>query len=53
MDVGLQLGFIGYGWSDISDEQVWDEDIRLARLATGSGFDVPWSVAHHFNNYSF
>src|SRR3954470_11644058 len=53
MDVGLQMVFSSYGWRDIGDEQVWDEEIRLARLAADSGFDVLWSVEHHFNDYSF
>ena len=53
MDAGLQLGFTGYGWKNITDEQVWDEDIQLARLAADSGFDVLWAVEHHFNDYSF
>ena len=25
MDVGLQMVFASYGWSNVSDEQVWDE----------------------------
>ena len=33
--------------------QVWDEELRLARLAADLGFDVLWSVEHHFNDYSF
>jgi alkanesulfonate monooxygenase SsuD/methylene tetrahydromethanopterin reductase-like flavin-dependent oxidoreductase (luciferase family) len=53
MDVGLQMVFASYGWSGVSDEQVWDEEISLARLAADSGFDVLWSVEHHFNDYSF
>src|SRR5262249_26035559 len=53
MDVGLQMGFASYGWSGVSDEQVWDEELRLARLAADLGFDVLWSVEHHFNDYSF
>ncbi len=53
MDVGLQMVFASYGWTDVSDKQVWDEEIRLARLAADSGFDVLWSVEHHFNDYSF
>jgi hypothetical protein len=42
MDVGLQMIFASYGWSDVSDEQVWDEELRLARLAADLGFDVLW-----------
>ena len=53
MDVGLQMVFASYGWTDVSDEQVWDEEIALARLAADSGFDALWSVEHHFNDYSF
>jgi len=53
MDVGLQMVFSSYGWSRVSDEQVWDEELRLARLAADLGFDVLWSVEHHFNDYSF
>jgi len=53
MEVGLQMVFCSYGWDNVSDEQVWDEEIRLARLAADLGFDVLWSVEHHFNDYSF
>jgi alkanesulfonate monooxygenase SsuD/methylene tetrahydromethanopterin reductase-like flavin-dependent oxidoreductase (luciferase family) len=53
MDVGVQMVFASYGWDSISDAQVWDEEIRLARLADELGFDVLWSVEHHFYDYSF
>jgi alkanesulfonate monooxygenase SsuD/methylene tetrahydromethanopterin reductase-like flavin-dependent oxidoreductase (luciferase family) len=53
MDVGLQMVFASYGWENVSDQQVWDEEIRLARLAADLGFDALWSVEHHFNDYSF
>src|SRR5262245_44282630 len=53
MDVGLRMVFASYGWSTVSDEQVWDEELRLGRLAADLGFDVLWSVEHHFNDYSF
>ena len=53
MDVGIQMVFASYGWSDIGDAQVWDEEICLARLADELGFDVLWSVEHHFYDYSF
>jgi alkanesulfonate monooxygenase SsuD/methylene tetrahydromethanopterin reductase-like flavin-dependent oxidoreductase (luciferase family) len=49
MDVDLQMVFASYGWSNVSDEHVWDEELRLARLAADLGFDVLWSVEHHFN----
>ena len=53
MNVGLQMVFASYGWSNVSDAEVWDEELRLARLAADLGFDVLWSVEHHFNDYSF
>ena len=51
MDVGIQMVFASYGWSNISDAQVWDEELRLARLADELGFDVLWSE-HHFYELS-
>jgi alkanesulfonate monooxygenase SsuD/methylene tetrahydromethanopterin reductase-like flavin-dependent oxidoreductase (luciferase family) len=53
MDVGLQMVFASYGWENVSDAEVWDEELRLARLGADLGFDVLWSVEHHFNDYSF
>src|SRR5271166_983808 len=53
MDVGMMMVFASYGWENIGDDQVWDEEIRLARLAADSGFDVLWSAEHHFFDYSF
>ena len=53
MDVGIQMAFTSYGWQGISDAQVWDEELRLARLADELGFDVLWSVEHHFFDYAF
>ena len=46
--------FASYGRENISDAQVWDERNCLARLAVDElGFDVIWSVEHHFYDYSF
>ncbi|HEX3862636.1 MAG TPA: LLM class flavin-dependent oxidoreductase [Stellaceae bacterium] len=53
MDVGLMMVFASYGWENTGDQQVWDEEIRLARLAADSGFGCLWSAEHHFNDYSF
>ena len=53
MDVGLQMVFASYGWTGVSDSQVWDEELALARLADDLGFDCLWAVEHHFNDYSF
>src|ERR1700751_2807725 len=53
MDVGLMMIFASDGWENMSDDQVWDEDLRLARQAPALGFDVLWSAEHHFFDYSF
>jgi len=53
MDVGIQMVFATYGWTGMSDDQAWDEEIRLARLADELGFNALWAVEHHFNDYSF
>ncbi len=53
MDVGMMMIFAAYGWENIGDDQVWDEELRLARIAADSGFDVLWSAEHHFFDYSF
>jgi alkanesulfonate monooxygenase SsuD/methylene tetrahydromethanopterin reductase-like flavin-dependent oxidoreductase (luciferase family) len=53
MDVGIQMIFSSYGWDDMTDRQAWEEEIRLARIADELGFDVLWSVEHHFFDYSF
>ncbi len=54
MDVGIQMIFSTYGWPGMRDSEAWQEEIRLARLADELGFDVLWSVEHHFFRiYSF
>ncbi|HJQ59788.1 MAG TPA: LLM class flavin-dependent oxidoreductase [Vineibacter sp.] len=53
MDVGIQMVFSSHGCGDMRDSQVVDEELRLARLADELGFDVVWSVEHHFFDYSF
>ena len=53
MDVGMMMVFASYGWEDCTDARVWDEEIRLARLAAELGFDCLWSAEHHFADYSF
>ncbi len=53
MDVGLQMICATYGWTDVSDQQAYDEEIKLALLAADLGFDALWAVEHHHNDYSF
>ena len=53
MDVGIQMIFSTYGWPGMSDREAWQQEIHLARVADEVGFDVIWSVEHHFFDYSF
>ena len=53
MAVGMMMLFASYGWENIGDDQVWGEELQLARLAAESDFDVLWSAEHHFFDYSF
>ena len=53
MEVGMMMVFASYGWENCTDDRVWNEEIRLARIAADSGFDCLWSAEHHFNDYSF
>jgi alkanesulfonate monooxygenase SsuD/methylene tetrahydromethanopterin reductase-like flavin-dependent oxidoreductase (luciferase family) len=53
MDVGLQIILSSYGWPDISDDQVYRDEIGLVMLAEKLGFDAVWPTEHHFFDYSF
>jgi alkanesulfonate monooxygenase SsuD/methylene tetrahydromethanopterin reductase-like flavin-dependent oxidoreductase (luciferase family) len=45
--------FASDGWADVRDEDVYAEELYLAQLADDLGFDVVWSVEHHFFGYAF
>ena len=53
MDVGILMPFASDGWQDITDSQVYAEEIGLAKLADELGFNVAWAAEHHFFGYSF
>ena len=53
MDVGFLMLCASDGWPGISDSQVYEEEVHLARLAEDLGFDVVWAAEHHFFGYSF
>ena len=53
MDVGLQLIFSSYGWENVSDAEVYAEELALAERAEELGFDAVWPTEHHFFDYSF
>ena len=54
MHIGVQMVFQSYGYpAEVTDSQVYKEEIELAQLAESLGFDSIWPVEHHFEDYSF
>ena len=54
MDFGVQMIFQSYAYgSDVTDAQVYEEEIALGLLAEELGFDKLWPVEHHFEDYAF
>ena len=41
-----------FGYADISDDQVYDEEIASAVLADELGYDIVSMVEHHFEDYA-
>src|SRR2546422_889643 len=50
MPPGLAIVFQSAG--GLSDQAVYDHEIRLADLAEPLGFDSIWGVEHHFTDYT-
>ncbi|MGE0486948.1 MAG: LLM class flavin-dependent oxidoreductase [Gammaproteobacteria bacterium] len=53
MNIGIEQVMQSWGWTGISDEQVYDEEIQIALMADELGYDDVWVVEHHFEDYSF
>lgn len=54
MKVGIQMIFQSYRYGDdVTDGQVYDEEVALGVLADELGYDALWPVEHHFEDYSF
>jgi alkanesulfonate monooxygenase SsuD/methylene tetrahydromethanopterin reductase-like flavin-dependent oxidoreductase (luciferase family) len=53
MEIGMVQVMQSFGYDDITDAQVYDEEIKLAVLADELGYDHVWVVEHHFEDYSF
>jgi len=51
MKFGVQQIFQNFR-SEISDAQMWEEEIALGVLADRLGFDDLWAVEHHFHDYA-
>ncbi|MBN7797504.1 LLM class flavin-dependent oxidoreductase [Parahaliea mediterranea] len=53
MDIGIQQQFSSFGWQDISDSEVYAQEMEMTVLAEELGYDTTWALEHHFTNYSF
>lgn len=53
MELGMVQVLASFGLPGITDQQVYDEEVRQAVLADELGFDHLWAVEHHFEDYSF
>jgi alkanesulfonate monooxygenase SsuD/methylene tetrahydromethanopterin reductase-like flavin-dependent oxidoreductase (luciferase family) len=49
--IGVNLGF-GNLHENLTDEQMYQGELRLAELSDRLGFDSLWSVEHHFDDYA-
>jgi alkanesulfonate monooxygenase SsuD/methylene tetrahydromethanopterin reductase-like flavin-dependent oxidoreductase (luciferase family) len=53
MEVGILQIMQSFGYDNLTDAEVYDEETRLAILADELGYDHVWTVEHHFEDYSF
>lgn len=53
MHVGLIQVMQSWGYENMTDAQVYDEELGMAVAADEQGFDSVWVVEHHFEDYSF
>ena len=53
MQIGMEQIFQSWGYDNITDDQVYQEELQLAVQADQLGLDEIWVVEHHFEDYSF
>ncbi|MSP42358.1 MAG: LLM class flavin-dependent oxidoreductase [Alphaproteobacteria bacterium] len=51
MDVGLAVVFQGTN-KDLTDHQVYQQDLRIGMMAEELGFQSIWGIEHHFTDYT-
>ncbi len=51
MDVGVLLVFQNW-YENKSDEQVFNDELTLGKMAEDHGFDSVWCAEHHFDDYA-
>ncbi|MBI2802503.1 MAG: LLM class flavin-dependent oxidoreductase [Gammaproteobacteria bacterium] len=53
MEIGIVQIMQSFGYDNITDAEVYEQETRLAVLADELGYDHVWTVEHHFEDYSF
>lgn len=51
MEIGIVQIMQSFGY-DLSDAEVYDQELRIAMLGDELGYDHVWVVEHHFEDYS-
>ncbi|MBV1931089.1 MAG: LLM class flavin-dependent oxidoreductase [Porticoccaceae bacterium] len=52
MDVGVVMAFQSSHNQPLSDFEIYQKEIEVAKLAEPLGYDSIWAVEHHFTNYT-
>ena len=52
IQIGLCQIAQSFGYDDVDDEQMYEEEIASAVLAEEAGFDIVSMVEHHFEDYA-
>jgi len=50
MDVGVTMAFQS-AFNDLTDQQVYQNELEVALMAEPMGFDSVWTTEHHFTDY--
>ena len=52
MEIGIAQLLPSFAYDNLSDSQLYDDEIALAVAADELGYDHVWAVEHHFEDYS-
>jgi alkanesulfonate monooxygenase SsuD/methylene tetrahydromethanopterin reductase-like flavin-dependent oxidoreductase (luciferase family) len=53
MEVGMLQAMQSWGYTGITDDEVYEQELKMALAAEDLGYDHLWVVEHHFEDYSF
>ena len=52
MQIGIEQIMQTWGYDDMTDGDIYDDELKLAVQADELGYDELWVVEHHFEDYS-